>query len=75
MKKYATMNKEVITSEALRAHNKGREFSTFNENYNKAYKLGSHRERLLLEHICHDKHGFMNCWGKITPKDIQNYYR
>lgn len=60
----------VISKEALRSYNKGKEL-TFNEGYNKAQKLGTRKERLFLFDVAYYKHGLFK--GALTTADIKEY--
>ena len=62
--------------EALRAHNSGKEFPSFNEGYNTSMKLGSAKARGMMKRIASDKHGiFGGGKGKISQKDLDAHLR
>lgn len=60
----------IISKTALRAHNKGFQGASFNEEYNKAYKLGTAKERGLLRRLALDAYGILNGLHTLTFKDI-----
>lgn len=60
----------VISKEALRSYNKGKEL-TFNEGYNKAQKLGTRKEGAFLNKVAYYKYGLFN--GQLTTDNIKEY--
>lgn len=56
--------------EGLKAHNANKEFATFNENYNKAHKLGTFKSRKVCEHAGQFKHGI--CGGALKKIKLED---
>lgn len=64
-----------VSAVALRAHNLGLEFPTGNDEYNRAFKLGTRDERLRLQRIAHSIYGVGGERRTLTRKEITDALR
>ena len=62
-----------ISKESLQAHNMRKEDPCFNDNYNKYKKLGTLKERSLLQKLSMEKYGIFIQYGKLTKAYVEKY--